>query len=118
MDTLNAWVVKAVSSQLVRLYSPNKEPALVFFRHGVPLLYDGKCIVYAHNKHTALERTCNSLTGQVRYYTIMSGVFFFYNDRFNCIFLPGNKFSYFFQDTIRVVIPCIVRFGVSTILLP
>lgn len=42
MDTLNAWVVKAVNSQLVRLYNPNKEPALVFFRHGVPLLYDGK----------------------------------------------------------------------------
>lgn len=41
VDTLNAWVVKAVSSQMVRLYSPNKEPALVFFRHGIPLLYDG-----------------------------------------------------------------------------
>lgn len=41
VDTLNAWVVKAVSSQLVRLYNQNKEPALVFFRHGVPLLYEG-----------------------------------------------------------------------------
>lgn len=41
MDTLNAWVVKAINSQLVRLYSPTKEPSLVFFRHGVPLLYDG-----------------------------------------------------------------------------
>jgi hypothetical protein len=45
VDTLNAWVVKAVSSQLVRLYSPNKEPALVFFRHGIPLLYEGKYVV-------------------------------------------------------------------------
>lgn len=42
VDTLNAWVVKAVNSQLVRLYNPNKEPALVFFRHGIPLLYEGK----------------------------------------------------------------------------
>lgn len=33
--------MKAFNSQLVRLYSPTKEPALVFFRHGVPLLYDG-----------------------------------------------------------------------------
>jgi len=41
VDSLNAWVVKAVGSQLVRLYSPTNEPALVFFRHGVPLLYDG-----------------------------------------------------------------------------
>lgn len=41
VDALNAWVVKAVSSSLVKLYSPTKEPALVFFRHGVPLLYDG-----------------------------------------------------------------------------
>lgn len=30
-----------VDSQLVRLYSPKKEPAVVFFRHGVPLLIDG-----------------------------------------------------------------------------
>jgi len=41
VDSLNAWVVKAVGSQLVRLYSPTNEPALVFFRHGVPLLYHG-----------------------------------------------------------------------------
>lgn len=47
VDTLNAWVVKAVGSQLVRLYSPTNEPALVFFRHGVPLLYDGKKQVLA-----------------------------------------------------------------------
>lgn len=30
-----------IDSQLVRLYSPKKEPAIIFFRHGVPLLYDG-----------------------------------------------------------------------------
>lgn len=41
VDSVNAWVVKAVSSQLVRLYNPNNEPALVFFRHGIPLLYEG-----------------------------------------------------------------------------
>lgn len=41
VDTLNAWVVKAVQSPMVRLYSPMREPALVFFRHGIPLLYDG-----------------------------------------------------------------------------
>lgn len=40
-QSLDAVVVKAVNSQLTRLYSPGKEPALVFFRHGVPLLYDG-----------------------------------------------------------------------------
>lgn len=42
VDTLNAWVVKAESSYLVKLYNPSKEPALVFFRHGIPLLYDGE----------------------------------------------------------------------------
>ncbi|XP_071445023.1 thioredoxin domain-containing protein [Hetaerina americana] len=41
VDSLNAWVVKAINSPLVRLYNPSKEPALVFFRHGIPLLYDG-----------------------------------------------------------------------------
>lgn len=41
VDSLNAWVVKAFNSHMTRLYSPTKEPALVFFRHGIPLLYDG-----------------------------------------------------------------------------
>lgn len=39
---LNADTVKIVNSHLARLYSPTKEPALVFFRHGIPLLYSGK----------------------------------------------------------------------------
>ncbi|KAK1130424.1 hypothetical protein K0M31_018555 [Melipona bicolor] len=41
VNSLSAWVVKTVDSQLLRLYSTDKEPALVFFRHGMPLLYDG-----------------------------------------------------------------------------
>ncbi|XP_017786007.1 PREDICTED: thioredoxin domain-containing protein [Nicrophorus vespilloides] len=41
VDSLGSWVVKAPNSQMTRLYSPSKEPVLVFFRHGVPLLYDG-----------------------------------------------------------------------------
>ncbi|XP_031625070.1 thioredoxin domain-containing protein [Contarinia nasturtii] len=40
-DMFPAQVVKVIDSQLVRLYSPKKEPAIVFFRHGVPLLYSG-----------------------------------------------------------------------------
>lgn len=40
-EKLNAKVVKLIDSQLVRLYSPTKEPALVFFRHGIPMLYSG-----------------------------------------------------------------------------
>lgn len=42
VESLNAWVVKVVDSQMLKLYSPNAEPALVFFRNGIPLLYDGK----------------------------------------------------------------------------
>lgn len=41
VDTLNAWVVKIHNSNLVQIYDATKEPALVFFRHGVPLLYHG-----------------------------------------------------------------------------
>ncbi|XP_018322234.2 thioredoxin domain-containing protein [Agrilus planipennis] len=41
VDALGAWVVKIENSQLIRLYSPSKEPVIVFFRHGIPLLYDG-----------------------------------------------------------------------------
>uniref|UniRef100_A0A182Q7Z4 Thioredoxin domain-containing protein n=1 Tax=Anopheles farauti TaxID=69004 RepID=A0A182Q7Z4_9DIPT len=40
-DNLQAHAVKAVSSSMARLFSPSKEPAVVYFRHGVPLLYDG-----------------------------------------------------------------------------
>lgn len=40
-DAFPADVVKVVDSQLVRLYNPKKEPAVIFFRHGVPLLYEG-----------------------------------------------------------------------------
>ncbi|XP_072939393.1 protein disulfide-isomerase A5 [Epargyreus clarus] len=39
---LNAVTVKVENSHLARLYSPTKEPALVFFRHGVPLLFSGE----------------------------------------------------------------------------
>lgn len=42
VDTLNAWVVKITNSNLVQLYNPTREPALVFVRHGVPLLYHGE----------------------------------------------------------------------------
>uniref|UniRef100_A0A6M2DWL0 Putative thioredoxin domain-containing protein n=1 Tax=Xenopsylla cheopis TaxID=163159 RepID=A0A6M2DWL0_XENCH len=41
VESLGSWVVKSMNSQLVRLYDPTKEPAIVFFRHGVPLLYEG-----------------------------------------------------------------------------
>lgn len=40
-DSFQTEVAKVIESQLVRLYSPKKEPAVVFFRHGIPLLYDG-----------------------------------------------------------------------------
>lgn len=36
-----AEVVKVDNSQLVRLYNPKKEPSVIFFRHGVPLLFEG-----------------------------------------------------------------------------
>ncbi|XP_061711240.1 thioredoxin domain-containing protein [Cydia pomonella] len=39
---LNADTVKVLNSHLARLYSPTKEPAIVFFRHGIPLLYSGE----------------------------------------------------------------------------
>lgn len=41
VDSLSAWVLQVDNSQLLKLYSPAKEPALVFFRNGIPLLYDG-----------------------------------------------------------------------------
>lgn len=39
---MNALSVKVSNSHMARLYNPAKEPALVFFRHGVPLLFSGK----------------------------------------------------------------------------
>lgn len=42
VDLLSAWVVKVIDSQLIDIYSPDKEPALVFFRDFTPMLYNGK----------------------------------------------------------------------------
>jgi len=45
VDSLNAWVIKLESSPLVMNFTlgkePHKTPKVVFFKHGVPMLYDG-----------------------------------------------------------------------------
>ncbi|XP_013118679.2 uncharacterized protein LOC106095831 [Stomoxys calcitrans] len=41
-ETVGAVVVKALNSHMVNLYDPTKEPALIYFRRGVPLLYHGE----------------------------------------------------------------------------
>ncbi|KAM7363597.1 uncharacterized protein ACRADG_000441 isoform 2-T2 [Cochliomyia hominivorax] len=41
-DGIGAVVVKAHNSHMVNLYDPTKEPALIYFRRGMPLLYYGK----------------------------------------------------------------------------
>jgi hypothetical protein len=44
VDTLGAWVVRAENSAMARLYNPKapNQPFIVYFRHGVALLYDGR----------------------------------------------------------------------------
>lgn len=49
VKSMSAWVVKAVDSQLLQLYSNDKEPVLLFFRHGLPLLYDGMNLIRNRN---------------------------------------------------------------------
>ncbi|XP_052858054.1 thioredoxin domain-containing protein isoform X1 [Drosophila gunungcola] len=41
-ETLSTIVVQSVDSNLVSIYDPSKEPALVFFRRGIPILYHGE----------------------------------------------------------------------------
>ena len=42
VETLNAWVVKAVDSKLKDNFNPGaKEPQVVFFRRSIPVLYEG-----------------------------------------------------------------------------
>ncbi|XP_065371058.1 thioredoxin domain-containing protein [Calliphora vicina] len=41
-DDIGAVVVKAHNSHMVNLYDPSKEPALIYFRRGMPLLYHGE----------------------------------------------------------------------------
>lgn len=41
-DNIGAVVVKAHNSHMVNLYDPTKEPALIYFRRGMPLLYHGE----------------------------------------------------------------------------
>lgn len=40
-ESLGVEVARAHNSQMVHMYDPDKEPALIFFRHGIPLLYHG-----------------------------------------------------------------------------
>lgn len=50
-ETLDADIVMAHKSQLTKLYSPTREPALLFFRHGVGLLYNGPITEEAIYQH-------------------------------------------------------------------
>lgn len=40
-QTLGATVVQAQESNLIHIYDPSREPALLYFRHGIPILYHG-----------------------------------------------------------------------------
>ncbi|XP_068153533.1 thioredoxin domain-containing protein isoform X1 [Drosophila tropicalis] len=40
-ETLKADIVLAQDSNLVTIYDPTKEPALIYFRQGIPILYHG-----------------------------------------------------------------------------
>ncbi|KAL9897706.1 uncharacterized protein ACN427_006131 isoform 1-T1 [Glossina fuscipes fuscipes] len=40
-ETIGAIIVKAHNSHMVNVYDPSKEPSLIYFRHGSPLLYFG-----------------------------------------------------------------------------
>lgn len=41
-ENLGAVVVKAHNSHMVSIYDPSKEPSLIYFRRGIPLLYYGE----------------------------------------------------------------------------
>ena len=41
VETINAWVVKAINSKLKDDFNPQAEPQVVFFRKGSPVLYTG-----------------------------------------------------------------------------
>ncbi|EDV99235.1 thioredoxin domain-containing protein [Drosophila grimshawi] len=40
-QTLGATVVQAHNSNLIHIYDPSREPALLYFRRGIPILYHG-----------------------------------------------------------------------------
>ncbi|KAL7740050.1 hypothetical protein ACLKA6_016892 [Drosophila palustris] len=40
-QTLGASVVQAHESNLIHIYDPSREPALLYFRRGIPILYNG-----------------------------------------------------------------------------
>ena len=42
VETINAWVVKAIDSKVIDLVNPKaKLPQVVFFRKTIPVIYDG-----------------------------------------------------------------------------
>jgi hypothetical protein len=58
VDSLGAWVVKVVNSPLAKEYDPTGEPAVVFFRDGNPILYQGP-------PHTYIECNVRSMVSYV-----------------------------------------------------
>ncbi|KAH8403256.1 hypothetical protein KR222_008987 [Zaprionus bogoriensis] len=60
-QTLGAVVVQAHESNLIHIYEPSREPALLYYRHGIPILYhgaiDGEEIVhfFAENREPAVK---------------------------------------------------------------
>ena len=41
VETIDAWMVKAVNSKLKDSFNPDSEPQVVFFRKSSPVIYDG-----------------------------------------------------------------------------
>ncbi len=41
VETINAWVVKAIDSPMKKLFSPTKDNLVVFLRRQSPVIYDG-----------------------------------------------------------------------------
>lgn len=59
VETINAWVVKAIDSKMKNLYNPQKEPQVVFFRKGAPVLYTGPANEEElHDTLMAYKETC------------------------------------------------------------
>ena len=57
VDSLNAWVVKSVSSPLKSNFTTAKDsgkPLVVYFRHSVPMLYDGILKPLCNNIHSII----------------------------------------------------------------
>ena len=105
VETINAWVVKAINSKLKDMFNPQAEPQVVFFRKTSPVLYTGPADeeVLLETIMMYKDRCITDLTDTSFEHLTQVGTGATTGD-WLVMFFKVNKFTYtYLQATLRIV---------------